>query len=156
MKWFSRFRKEYKIASETTVVRRKCVRDIFRARKRTTQPPIDLLLYSKETGGCVHCYHTSRVGMGCRFKWFSFQIFVRNPWKNTLLCAVHVIFEMFFWRRISNLLSNLGCLFTFWYLDGANSIKTYLHICNLWTGQFVSYMSEIYFLINAPEQNNKK
>ena len=28
-------------------VRRKCVLDIFRARNRTTQPPIDLLLYSK-------------------------------------------------------------------------------------------------------------
>ena len=36
-------------------------------------------------------------------------------------------------------------LSTFSYLDGANSIKTDLHICNLWTGQFVSYKSVIYF-----------
>ena len=35
------------------------------------------------------------------------------------------------WCRISKLLSNFGCLFTFCYLDGANSIKTYIHICNL-------------------------
>ena len=34
------------------------------------------------------------------------------------------------WRRMSKLLSNFGCLFTFCYLDGANSIKTDLHICN--------------------------
>ena len=34
------------------------------------------------------------------------------------------------WRRISKLLSNFGCLFTFCYLDGANSIKSDLHICN--------------------------
>ena len=35
------------------------------------------------------------------------------------------------WCQISKLLSNFGCLFTFCYLDGANSIKTGLHICNL-------------------------
>ena len=35
------------------------------------------------------------------------------------------------WRWISKLSSNFGCLFTFCYLDGANSIKTDLHICNL-------------------------
>ena len=39
--------------------------------------------------------------------------------------------------------SNFGCLFTFCYLDGTNSIKTDLHICNLWTGQFVSYKGVI-------------
>ena len=47
------------------------------------------------------------------------------------------------WRWISKLLSNFGCLFTFCYLDGANSIKTDLLVCNLWTGQFVSYKSVI-------------
>ena len=41
------------------------------------------------------------------------------------------------WRQILKLVSNIGCLFTFCYLDWANSIKTDLHICNLWTGQFV-------------------
>ena len=46
-------------------------------------------------------------------------------------------------RRISKLSSNFGYLFTFCYLHGANSIKTDLHICNLWTGQFVSYKSVI-------------
>ena len=40
-------------------------------------------------------------------------------------------------RRISKLLLNFGCLFTFCYLDGVNSIKTDLHICNLWTDQSV-------------------
>ena len=49
------------------------------------------------------------------------------------------------WRQISKLSLNFGCLFTFCYLDGANSIKTDLHICNLWTGQFVSYKSVIQF-----------
>ena len=43
------------------------------------------------------------------------------------------------WCQISKLSSNFGCLFTFFYLDEANSIKTDLHICKLLTGQFVSY-----------------
>jgi hypothetical protein len=43
------------------------------------------------------------------------------------------------------LLLNFGCLSNFFYLDGANSIKTDLHICNLWTGQFVCYKSVVYF-----------
>ena len=47
------------------------------------------------------------------------------------------------WYQISKLSSNFGCLITFCYLDGANSIKTDLHICNLWTGQLVSYKSAI-------------
>ena len=42
-----------------------------------------------------------------------------------------------------NCRSNFGCLFTFCYLDVENSIKSDLHICNLWTGQFVSYKSVI-------------
>ena len=41
------------------------------------------------------------------------------------------------WRQILKLLSYFGCIFTFCYLDGANSIKTDLHICNLWTGQIL-------------------
>ena len=53
------------------------------------------------------------------------------------------------WRRISKLSLNFECLFTFCYLDGANSIKTDLHICNLWTGQFVSYKSGILFHIKC-------
>jgi hypothetical protein len=47
------------------------------------------------------------------------------------------------WRQILKLLSNFGCIFTFCYLDEANSMKTDLDICNLWTGQFVSYKSVI-------------
>ena len=43
------------------------------------------------------------------------------------------------WRLISKLSSNSKCLFAFSYLDGANSIKTDLYICTLWTGQFVNY-----------------
>ena len=43
------------------------------------------------------------------------------------------------WRRISKLLSNFGCLFTICYLDGANSIKTYLQTCNLHTIRSNSY-----------------
>ena len=46
-------------------------------------------------------------------------------------------------RWMSKLSSNFCCLFTFCYLDGANSIKTDLHICNPWTSQFVSYKSVI-------------
>ena len=38
------------------------------------------------------------------------------------------------WCRISKLLSNFGCLFTFCY-----SIKTELQTCNLQTGQSISY-----------------
>ena len=30
-------------------------------------------------------------------------------------------------------------------LDGVNSLKTDLHICNLWTGQFVSHKPVIHF-----------
>ena len=45
------------------------------------------------------------------------------------------------------------CLFTLCYLDGANSIKIDLHICNLWTGQFVSYNFVIKFWFNLPKQN---
>ena len=51
--------------------------------------------------------------------------------------------KCFNFRQILKLSSNFGCLFTFCYLDGANSIKTDLHVCNLWTGQFVSYKSVI-------------
>ena len=47
------------------------------------------------------------------------------------------------WRPISKLLSNFGCLSTFCYSDGLNSIETDLLILNLWTGQFVSYKSVI-------------
>ena len=39
------------------------------------------------------------------------------------------------WRRILKFLLNFGCLFTFCYLDWGKSIKTDLHICNLWTSQ---------------------
>ena len=59
------------------------------------------------------------------------------------LCPVHLIFKVFYWRQISKLSLNFGWVFTFCYLDGANSIKTALHICNLWTGQFVSEKSVI-------------
>ena len=47
------------------------------------------------------------------------------------------------WCQISKLSSNFECVFMFCYLDWANSIKTDLHICNLWTGQFVSFKSVI-------------
>jgi hypothetical protein len=38
--------------------------------------------------------------------------------------------EKRFWQTIRN---------CFWHLDRANSIKTTLHTCNLWTNQSVSY-----------------
>ena len=38
--------------------------------------------------------------------------------------------KFFNWRQTSKLSLNFECLFTFCYLDGANSIKTDLHICN--------------------------
>ena len=66
---------------KVTSVKRKCVLDIFRARKRTTQPPIDLLLYSKRKLEDV-----SIATIPVELVWvvgfnylFSFQIFVRNP-----------------------------------------------------------------------------
>ena len=46
--------------------------------------------------------------------------------------------------KYQNYRQTLGVyVFTFCYLDGANSIKTDLHICNLWNGQFVKYKSVI-------------
>ena len=60
------------------------------------------------------------------------------------------------WHQMLKLLLNFGCLFTFFYLDGANSIKTDLHNCNLWTGQFVNYKSVVYFQFNLPKQNSKE
>ena len=39
------------------------------------------------------------------------------------------------WRRISKLALNFGCSFTFCYLNGANSIKTNLHIGQLCKSQ---------------------
>ena len=41
-------------------------------------------------------------------------------------------------RQILKLSSDFGCLFTFFYFHSANLIKTDLHICNLWNGQFVT------------------
>ena len=38
------------------------------------------------------------------------------------------------WRQISKMLSNFEHIFTFCYLDEAKSIKTDLHLCNLWIG----------------------
>ena len=59
-------------------------------------------------------------------------------------------------NRITEMSSNFGCLFTFFYLDGANSIKTDLHICNLQTGQSISYNYVNQFWLNLPQLNNKK
>ena len=47
------------------------------------------------------------------------------------------------WCQILKLLSNIGCLSIFCYLEWANKIKTDFHICNLWNGQFVSSKSVI-------------
>ena len=49
----------------------------------------------------------------------------------------YVRFILYSKCSISKLFSNFCCLFTFCYLDGANSIKTGLRTCNLWTGQSV-------------------
>ena len=43
------------------------------------------------------------------------------------------------WRRMSKLPSKFGYLFAFCYLDGKNSTKTDLHICNSWTGHLQVY-----------------
>ena len=56
------------------------------------------------------------------------------------------------WPRMSKLLSNFECIFTFCYLDEANSIKTYLHmnwpVCKLQVCNLV--------FINVSKQNSKK
>ena len=51
------------------------------------------------------------------------------------------------WRQISKVLL---CSFIFCYLDGANSIKTDLHICNFWTGYWLVCKLQVcnLFLIN--------
>ena len=74
---------------------------------------------------------------GCFLKWRSDEL-TKN---GAILANAWIISYSKFsnWGQISKLSSNLGCLFTFCYLDGANSIKTDLHIFNLWTSQFVSY-----------------
>ena len=66
--------------------------------------------------------------------WFDFIIVIVI----VLLFQIFLIYVQFIsyskkcsnWHRISKLSSNFGCLFTFRYLDGANSIRTDLHICN--------------------------
>ena len=78
------------------------------------------------------------------------KITVRHSFFCTVQCPVHVIFKYWKcsnWCRILKLSWKFGCLFTFCYLDGANSIKPDLHNCNLWTGQVISYRSK---------QNSKK
>ena len=77
--------------------------------------------------------------------------------KNVLFSNVRFISYLmcFNCRRISKLMSNFECLFTFCYSDGANSIKTDLNTCNLWTGQFVSYKFVIFFC-NLDEANSIK
>ena len=48
-------------------------------------------------------------------------------------------------------------LFTFCYLNGANSIKIdLLHICNLWTDQFVSLQVCNFVLINNEQTKFRK
>ena len=59
------------------------------------------------------------------------------------------------WRRISKLLTNFGCLFTFCYSLWANQIKTKLQTCNLQTGQSISYKYVNQLKVNRhPKFNN--
>ena len=44
---------------------------------------------------------------------------------------------------------------TFIHLDMANSIKTALWTCNLWTSKSVSYKSANWFQLNLPPQISK-
>ena len=60
------------------------------------------------------------------------------------------------WRWLSKLSPNFKCLFTFCYLDGANSIKTDLNICNLCTSQFASYKVCNLVLIYFVQADSKK
>ena len=73
-----------------------------------------------------------------RQMWFFFsnleniicKIFINMTETLQLILLTNVRFISYLkWRQISKLSSNFRCLFTFCYLDGANSIKTDLHIC---------------------------
>ena len=68
----------------------------------------------------------------------SFYSMCQNQYQDRQTCV-----QFMSYSKCSNLLSNFGCLFTFCYLKGANSIKTDLHVCNLLIGQFVGYNSVI-------------
>ena len=63
-----------------------------------------------------------------RPSFWSFWILIRmSAFIWVTVCWTHIRFISYsncsIWHRISKLLSNFGCLFTFCYLDGANSIK---------------------------------
>ena len=86
---------------------------------------------------------------GCRtnfHKWISTKKTKHGLWNmifvekcNKSSCMSNVRFISYskcsIWCRILKFSLNFGSLFTFCYLDGANSIKTDSDICNLWTGQ---------------------
>jgi hypothetical protein len=53
------------------------------------------------------------------------------------------------WHRILD----VYLLFVIWMGQIQFKVKTDLHVCNLWTGQFVSYKSVIYFGFDLTKQN---
>ena len=62
-----------------------------------------------------------------------------SNWKNLVIFNFLFYFILSYSKcsnlcQISKLLSKFECLFTFYYLDGANSHKADLNIYNLWTG----------------------
>ena len=73
-----------------------------------------------------------------------------------LMCGSCHIKNVLIGIKYGNCRRALDVYLSFFSLDGATSIKTELHICNLWTVQFVSSKSVIYFLIDLFQQNRKR
>ena len=82
------------------------------------------------------------------FKWEWCKVWLMKPKSDEKIFAWFMSDSSHIWGVLigveyQNCSQTLKYLFTFCYLNAANSIKTDLHICNLGTGQFVSYKSVI-------------
>ena len=80
-------------------------------------------------------YFVSSPGWGCMLKPFLLL------WKKVKMANVKMFCHLI-WK-------------TFRHLDMANSIKTALWTCNLWTSKSVSYKSANWFQLNLPPQISK-
>ena len=94
--------------------------------------PIHLWGFSN---GVYMYYFVSSPGWGCMLKPFLLL------WKKVKMANVKMFCHLI-WK-------------TFRHLDMANSIKTALWTCNLWTSKSVSYKSANWFQLNLPPQISK-
>ena len=81
---------------------------------------------------------------------FYFSSFMRE--------SSHIWSVLINWRRLSKLLSNIGCLFTCCYFNRANSIKTNLQTCNLQTMQSIntSSLTDSYIIFTLEMESASK